>query len=56
MPNARWIEYITPSPLIENIMATPFVLDADGMLPIPDGPGLGIQLSPDGIAQLRLPE
>src|SRR6185437_12133973 len=45
LPNARWIEYITPSPLIENILATPFVLNAEGLLTIPDGPGMGIELS-----------
>src|SRR5579884_39398 len=27
LPNARWIEYITPSPLVEGILATPLPLD-----------------------------
>lgn len=52
LPTCRWIEYITPSPQIEGIVATPFALDGDGMLPIPDGPGLGIELDRDGIAAL----
>ncbi len=52
LPNARWVEYITPSPLIEDILAAPFVLDDEGMLAIPDGPGLGIELKREGIAAL----
>jgi L-alanine-DL-glutamate epimerase-like enolase superfamily enzyme len=54
LPNARWVEYITPSPLIERLLANPFVLDEEGLLPIPDGPGLGIQLDPEGVAELSV--
>jgi L-alanine-DL-glutamate epimerase-like enolase superfamily enzyme len=56
LPNARWIEYITPSPLIEDIMTKPFTLDAEGYLTIPSGPGLGIEISREGLANTRLPE
>jgi L-alanine-DL-glutamate epimerase-like enolase superfamily enzyme len=55
LPVARWVEYITPSPYIEDIITQPFALDADGMLPIPTGPGLGIDMNPDGIARLSRP-
>jgi L-alanine-DL-glutamate epimerase-like enolase superfamily enzyme len=51
MPVARWVEYITPSPYIEDIVTAPFTLDADGMLAIPTGPGLGIEIDPDGLAR-----
>ena len=51
MPVARYVEYLTPSPYIEEIVATPFTLDADGMLAIPTGPGLGLDLDWDGIAR-----
>lgn len=51
MPNARWVEYITPSPYIEEIITEPFQLDEDGLLPIPTKPGLGIELDPDGLAK-----
>jgi len=44
LPVARWVEYLTPSPYIEEIVTTPFTLDAEGMLPIPTAPGLGIEL------------
>lgn len=55
LPVARWVEYLTPSPYIEDIVATPFTLDADGMLPIPQGPGLGIEMNPEGIERLSRP-
>ena len=51
MPNARWVEYITPSPYIEEIITQPFQLDEDGMLAIPTKPGLGIELDPEGLAK-----
>jgi D-galactarolactone cycloisomerase len=51
LPVARWVEYLTPTPLIDDLVATPFRLDSDGMLPIPTAPGLGIQLDPQGLAK-----
>jgi D-galactarolactone cycloisomerase len=55
LPVARYVEYLTPSPYIEEIVATPFTLDADGMLPIPTGPGLGLDLDWDGIDRFSRP-
>lgn len=49
MPVARYVEYLTPCPYIEEILGTPFVIDDEGYLQIPDGPGLGIQLNRDGL-------
>ncbi len=49
LPVARWVEYLTPSPYIEEIVTTPFQLDAEGLLPIPTAPGLGIELDWEGI-------
>jgi L-alanine-DL-glutamate epimerase-like enolase superfamily enzyme len=51
LPVARWVEYITPSPFIEDIVTKPFQLDAEGMLTIPTVPGLGIDLDPDALAR-----
>jgi len=48
--NARWVEYITPAPYIEDLCEVPPQLDAQGMLTIPDGPGLGFRWNEDGIA------
>ena len=47
MPVARWVEFQTGVPYIEEILLPAFQLDADGLLPIPTGPGLGITLNLD---------
>ena len=49
VPTARWVEFITPSPYIDDLVEEPFKLDADGMLAIPAGPGLGVRWSAAGI-------
>jgi L-alanine-DL-glutamate epimerase-like enolase superfamily enzyme len=51
MPVARWVEYQTGVPYIEDIIDPPFQLDADGMLRIPTGPGLGIRLNREALAR-----
>ena len=51
LPVARYVEYLTPSPFIEEIITTPFALDREGMLRIPTGPGLGIELNMDAVAK-----
>jgi D-galactarolactone cycloisomerase len=48
-PGTRWVEYLTGSPYIDELVIEPWRLDADGMLAIPDGPGLGIKLNPDAV-------
>ena len=50
--NTQWVEYITPAPYIEELLANPIALDDDGCISIPDGPGLGMEWNPDGIAKL----
>ncbi len=55
LPVARWIEYITPSDFIEQIVKTPFKLDSEGMLTIPKTPGLGIELDYDALAEFSRP-
>lgn len=51
LPNVDLVEYIAGSAYVDNIMATPFQLDADGMLPIPDRPGLGVSLDRDRVSR-----
>jgi D-galactarolactone cycloisomerase len=51
LPVARWVEFQTGVPYIEEIISPRFELDADGMLRIPTGPGLGIELNQDAIAR-----
>jgi L-alanine-DL-glutamate epimerase-like enolase superfamily enzyme len=49
--NARWVEYLTPAAYIEELLLDPLRLADDGTVPIPDGPGLGMQWNADGIAR-----
>ncbi len=51
LPGARWVEYLTPTPLIDDLVTIPFQLDDEGCLAIPAGPGLGLDLNPDGLAR-----
>ena len=45
-PDTDLVEYLTGSPFIDNLASGGWRLDADGMLPIPDTPGLGIEIDP----------
>ena len=49
VPTARWVEYITPAPYIEDLVTKPFDLDKDGFLSIPENAGLGIKWDTEGI-------
>jgi L-alanine-DL-glutamate epimerase-like enolase superfamily enzyme len=49
MPNGRYLEYWHPAPYVSGILAEPMLLDEDGMLPIPDGPGLGIEIDEEAV-------
>lgn len=51
MPVAKYVEFLTPSPYVDRLIKTPFKPDADGMLHLPDGPGLGIELDADSLKE-----
>jgi D-galactarolactone cycloisomerase len=54
------VEYCTGSPYIDEIVVGGWQLDQDGMLAIPDRPGLGLRLDPAAVAKFtrgaQLPE
>lgn len=50
IPGADLVEFIGGSPYIDDIVASPWALDAEGMLAIPDDPGLGIALDTGALA------
>ena len=52
MPVATYVEFITPSPYIDELLATPFRLDEAGMLAIPTAPGLGIELNEEAVERM----
>ena len=45
------VEYLMGSPFIDEIAAGGWQLDADGMLPIPNTPGLGLTLDRDALSR-----
>lgn len=47
LPGTDTIEYITGSPYVDELAAGGWVLDKEGMLIIPDAPGLGVTLDKD---------
>lgn len=48
-PGTRWVEYLTGSPYIDELVVDHWRLDEEGLLIIPDAPGLGIRLDPDAV-------
>src|SRR5688500_574522 len=50
-PDTDLVEYIDGSPYVDEIVAEPWRLDEDGMLAIPESPGLGIRLDPEAVAR-----
>jgi len=48
-PDTDLVEYLTGSPFIDDLCE--WKLDADGMLAIPSGPGLGIRLNLDAVRE-----
>ena len=48
-PNTDMVEYLTGSPFIDDLVETRWQLDSEGMLAIPNGPGLGISLNMDAV-------
>ena len=44
LPVARYVEYLTPCAYIDGLTTEPFHLDEEGMLTIPDKPGLGVEI------------
>ena len=49
LPVARYVEFLTPTAYIDELVMEPFRPDADGYLPVPTKPGLGIELSRDAL-------
>lgn len=52
LPTADLVEFIGGSPYIDEIVQSPWRLDAEGMLAIPEAPGLGLRLDTDALAAM----
>lgn len=53
LPSRPFVEFNVGNPLIEELIDTPFRLDAEGCLPVPLGPGLGININRDRLRKLE---
>jgi D-galactarolactone cycloisomerase len=51
LPKTDLVEYKTGSPYIDEITTGGWKLDQDGMMPIPETPGLGIEIDHDAVAR-----
>jgi L-alanine-DL-glutamate epimerase-like enolase superfamily enzyme len=51
-PVPGYVEFNVGNPMVETITTTPFALDADGMLAVPDGPGLGIEIDAERVGAM----
>jgi D-galactarolactone cycloisomerase len=51
LPDTDFVEYLVGSPYVDELASGGWRLDAEGMLPIPDGPGLGMELDMDAVAR-----
>jgi L-alanine-DL-glutamate epimerase-like enolase superfamily enzyme len=47
--NTDFVEYLTGSPFVDDLVEDKWALDTDGMLPIPNRPGLGVRLNMDAV-------
>jgi L-alanine-DL-glutamate epimerase-like enolase superfamily enzyme len=50
-PDTDLVEYLYGSPYVDGIVARPWKLDPEGMLRIPDEPGLGLELDLERVAR-----
>ena len=53
IPVARYVEFLTPAPYIEEILESPFRLDNEGLLTIPETAGLGVQINRQALARFQ---
>ncbi|WP_101297012.1 mandelate racemase/muconate lactonizing enzyme family protein [Halegenticoccus soli] len=55
LPGHPWLEFDrSANPLREAVAADPLTADDDGRVPVPEGPGLGIELDEEAIARYRV--
>lgn len=53
-PGGAWVELdVTPNPLRDDLLRVPLVVQ-DGLLPVPAGPGWGIELDPVQVQRFRV--
>ena len=55
LPRSLFLEYnVSAGPMLREIIRNPLRMDADGMIPIPQGPGLGIDIDEEAVHRFRI--
>jgi L-alanine-DL-glutamate epimerase-like enolase superfamily enzyme len=54
LPVARYVEFLTPSPYLDDLITQPFRPDAAGYLRVPQTPGLGVELNRDALKRFGI--
>jgi L-rhamnonate dehydratase len=55
LPRSLFLEYnVSSSPMLREIIRNPIELDADGMIAVPQGPGLGIEIDEKAVSKFRI--
>jgi L-alanine-DL-glutamate epimerase-like enolase superfamily enzyme len=54
LPVARYVEFLTPSPYLDRLITTPLRPDSDGLLHLPAGAGLGVELDREALREFAI--
>ncbi|PSQ10302.1 hypothetical protein BRC93_10405 [Halobacteriales archaeon QS_5_70_15] len=55
LPGDPWLEFDrSPNPFREELSAGPFAPDDEGLVRVPDGPGLGVELDGTAVERYRV--
>src|SRR5437868_10729811 len=54
LPVARYVEFLTPSPYLDELITEPFRPDAEGNLKVPTRPGLGVELNREALQRFAI--
>ena len=55
LPRSLFLEYnVCDGPMLREIIRNPIQLDGDGMMAVPQGPGLGIEIDEQAVARFRV--
>jgi L-alanine-DL-glutamate epimerase-like enolase superfamily enzyme len=55
LPRALFLEYnVSQNPMIREVISNPVRMDADGFIPVPQGPGLGIEVDEVAVRRFRV--
>jgi L-alanine-DL-glutamate epimerase-like enolase superfamily enzyme len=55
LPRSLFLEYnVSSSPMLREIIANPIQMDKHGMIPVPQGPGLGVEMDEKAVERYRV--